>query len=124
MSDQTYVEYECTHQTFRPVARYPVRWLEWEADYPLVQMFWPEQTPEGWREARQEGFQYCALIEHGQIQAMAAVWRYSEAAWEVASVYTRPEVRGGIDTVTPRVLIAAVRMRRIRIRAPARSSAR
>jgi predicted GNAT family acetyltransferase len=25
---------------------------------------------------------------------MAAVWRYSEVAWEVASVYTRPEVRG------------------------------
>jgi RimJ/RimL family protein N-acetyltransferase len=94
MSDQTYVEYECTQQTFRSLMRYPVRWLEWEPDYPLVQMFWPEQTPEGWREAQQEGFQYCALIEHGQIQAMAAIWRYSEAAWEVASVYTRPEVRG------------------------------
>lgn len=94
MSDQTYVEYECTHQTFRSLTRYPVRWLEWETDYPLVQLFWPEQTPEGWREAREEGYQYCAVIEHGQIQAMAAVWRYSVAAWEVASVYTRPEVRG------------------------------
>jgi predicted GNAT family acetyltransferase len=64
------------------------------AGFPLVQEFWPEQTPEGWQEAREEGFQYCAVIEHGQLQAMAAVWRYSEATWEVASVYTRPEARG------------------------------
>ena len=41
-----------------------------------------------------EGFQYCAVVEHSQLQAMAAVWRYSEDAWEVASVYTRPEARG------------------------------
>ena len=34
------------------------------------------------------------MVEHRQLQAMAAVWRYSEDAWEVASVYTRPEVRG------------------------------
>ena len=94
MSDQTYVEYECTQQTFRPVTSYPVRWLEWETDYPLVEIFWPEQTTEGWRDAREEGYQYGAVIEQGQIQVMAAVWRYSEAAWEVASVYTRPEVRG------------------------------
>jgi len=60
----------------------------------LVQEFWPEQTPEGWQEARKEGFQYCVVIEQNQLQAMAAVWRYSEAAWEVASVYTRPEARG------------------------------
>ena len=93
MSDTQYIEYECTPMSFQPLQRHPVRWLEWEQDYPMVQVFWPEQTPQGWQEAREEGFQYCAVIEHGQLQAIAAVWRYSEAAWEVASVYTRPEAR-------------------------------
>lgn len=93
MSHTQYIEYECTALSFQPVQRHPVRWLEWEQDYPMVQAFWPEQTPEGWQEARAEGFEYCAVIERGQIQAMAAVWRYSEAAWEVASVSTRPEAR-------------------------------
>jgi RimJ/RimL family protein N-acetyltransferase len=94
MSTTQYIEYECTPTSFQPVQRHRVRWLDWEQDYPLVQEFWPEQTPEGWQEARAEGFQYCAEIEHNQLQAMAAVWRYSDAAWEVASVYTRPEARG------------------------------
>jgi RimJ/RimL family protein N-acetyltransferase len=93
MSDPQYVSYECTSQTFHPMMPHPVRWLEWGQDYPLVQQFWPEQTPQGWQEARQKGFQYCAVIDHSQIQALAAVWRYSETAWEVASVYTRPKVR-------------------------------
>ena len=93
MSHTQYIEYECTPMSFQPLRRQPVRWLEWNQDYPWVQVFWPEQTPEGGQEARAEGFQYCGVVEHGQLQAMAAVWRYSEAAWEVASVYTRPEVR-------------------------------
>ena len=94
MSHTQYIEYECTPTSFQPLQRHSVRWLEWEQDYPLVQEFWPEQTPGGWQEARAEGFQYCAVIEQGKIQAMAAVWRYSETAWEVASVSTRPEARG------------------------------
>jgi RimJ/RimL family protein N-acetyltransferase len=93
MPDQQYVTYECTPPNFQPLLHHPVRWLEWEQDYPLVQVFWPVQTPGGWQEAREQGFRYCAVIEHGQIQAIAAVWRYSEPAWEVASVYTRPEAR-------------------------------
>ena len=94
MSHIQYIEYECLPMSFQPLQRHSVRWLDWEQDYSLVQAFWPEQTPEGWREAREEGFRYCGIIEHGQLQAMAAVWRYSDAAWEVASVYTRPEARG------------------------------
>ncbi|HLO29883.1 MAG TPA: GNAT family N-acetyltransferase [Anaerolineales bacterium] len=93
MSDPQFVSYECTPQGFQAVSSYPVRWLEWEEDYSLVARFWPEQTPNGWYAARQEGFQYCAVIEQNQIRALAAVWRYSEVAWEVASVYTHPEVR-------------------------------
>jgi len=97
--------------SFQPLQRHPVRWLEWEQDYPMVQDFWPTQTPEGWQEAREEGFQYCAVIEHGQLQAMAAVWRYSEAAWEVASVYTRPEARqrGYAQAVVSFVIAAILR---------------
>jgi RimJ/RimL family protein N-acetyltransferase len=94
MSETQYIEYECTSMSFQPLQRHAVRWLEWEQDYPFVQEFWPEQTPEGWQAAQGEGFQYCGIIEHGQLQAMAAVWRYSETAWEVASVHTRPEARG------------------------------
>jgi RimJ/RimL family protein N-acetyltransferase len=94
MAETQYIEYECTSMSFQPLQRHAVRWLEWEQDYPFVQEFWPEQTPEGWQEARGEGFEYCGIIEHGQLHALAAVWRYSEDAWEVASVYTRPEARG------------------------------
>jgi len=93
LSDPEYISYECTRQTFRPLTTYPVRWLDWEEDYPLIQEFWPSQTPNGWYQARLQGFQYCAVIEHGQIRALAAVWRYSDTAWEVASVYTQPEAR-------------------------------
>ena len=58
----------------------------------------PEQTPEGWQEAREEGFHYCAVIEHNQLQAMAAVWR-----WSVAS----PEFSGSRHFQTPWILSPA-----------------
>ena len=70
MSHHQYIEYECTPMSFQPLQRHAVRWLEWEQDYPLVQDFWPEQTPAGWQEAREEGFQYCAVVEHSQLQAL------------------------------------------------------
>jgi RimJ/RimL family protein N-acetyltransferase len=115
MAETQYIEYECTSMSFQPLQRHAVRWLEWEQDYPLVQDFWPEQTPAGWQEARGEGFQYCGIIEYGQLHAIAAVWRYSEDAWEVASVYTRPEARGRgyaqavVSLVTAAILSAGKR---------------
>ena len=75
MAETQYIEYECTSMSFQPLQRHPVRWLEWEQDEPLVQDFWPEQTPAGWQEAREEGFQYCAVVEPRQLQA----WRRSGA---------------------------------------------
>jgi RimJ/RimL family protein N-acetyltransferase len=96
MSTPPCARYECTRRTFHPDMRYPVRWLEWEADYPLARTMWPETLPltqAVWLEARDAGYRYCAVIEHAQIQAIAAVWRYSETAWEVAAVRTRPEAR-------------------------------
>lgn len=111
MPNEHCITYECTRPNFPSSPRHPVRWLEWEQDYPLVQVFWTEQTPVGWQQAREEGFQYCAVIEYGQIQAMAAIWRYSEAAWEVASVYTQPEARrrGYAQAVVAFVTIAILR---------------
>jgi RimJ/RimL family protein N-acetyltransferase len=90
------VHYACTQHTFRPDQRYPVRWLEWDEDYPLAQGIWPDSHPltlSTWQEARELGYHYCAVIEGQQIQAIAAVWRYSMTAWEVAAVHTRPEAR-------------------------------
>ena len=95
--EQQPVHYECTAATFRTAARYPARWLDWEDDFALAQVMWPETLPltwEIWQEAREAGYRYCAAVEDGQVQAIAAVWRYSETAWEVAAVSTLPSARG------------------------------
>jgi alkylmercury lyase len=36
MSHTQYIEYECTPMSFQPLQRHPVRWLEWEQDYPDI----------------------------------------------------------------------------------------
>ena len=90
------VRYECTRETFHPAERSLVRWLDWDRDLSLAQALWPATcplTPATWREARELGYRYCGAIEHGRIQSIAAVWRYSETAWEVAAVRTLPEAR-------------------------------
>ena len=96
MPASPHVRYECTPQTFRANTRAPVRWLDWDRDYVLAQAMWPDTSPltlATWREACEQGYCYCAAIERGGIQSIAAVWRYSETAWEVAAVRTRPEAR-------------------------------
>jgi RimJ/RimL family protein N-acetyltransferase len=96
MSEHPLAQYECTPATFTPRARHPVRWLDWEADFGLAQAMWPEAyplTPEIWQEAREAGYRYCAVIEDGRILSIAAVWRYSDEAWEAAAVSTRPDAR-------------------------------
>src|SRR5258708_27333659 len=57
----------------------------WPLEFPL--------TRETWQEARAEKFTYCANIEGQELQAMAAVWKYCDTAWEVAAVGTRPAWR-------------------------------
>src|ERR671922_2897195 len=96
MSLKNYIEYECTRQTFRLWPFSAVRWLDWDTDYSLAQSMWPESLPltqEIWQQARREKYTYCAVIEGNQIQSMAAVWKYSDTAWEVAAVGTRPAMR-------------------------------
>jgi predicted GNAT family acetyltransferase len=48
---------------------------------------------EDWEQNRAEGFRYCAIVEHGAIAALAAVWTYSQTHWEVAAVSTAPASR-------------------------------
>lgn len=96
-----YLNLTCTRDTFRPSLTADVRWLDWEADSELARALWALQgfvySDEGWRElwsgARAEGYRYCAVIEDGTIASRAAVWRYSDEAWEVAAVYTAPAWR-------------------------------
>jgi GNAT superfamily N-acetyltransferase len=95
------VRYECTLQTFRPTVRpsdtrFDVRWLDWERDFSLAQAMWPDTFPltqAVWEQARELGYRYCGAIDQGRIRAIAAVWRYSVSAWEVAAVRTLPEAR-------------------------------
>ena len=89
------VHYRCTSDTFRPFDRYTVRWLEWEPDFTLAQAYWDSrQSPlshETWLEARDLGYRYAAVVEGGMIRSIAACWRCSDPAWELAAVGTREE---------------------------------
>ena len=94
MSKRPIVSYTCTRETFRdPGSTHPVRWLDWDADLELARRFWgPEwraSFPAIWAEARELGYTYCAVIGPEGIRARAAVWRFSEEAWELAAVYTQ-----------------------------------
>jgi ribosomal protein S18 acetylase RimI-like enzyme len=96
MAEPVYLSYSCTTETFQAQQRYPVQWLDWEQDYLLAQSIWPPQHPltaEVWMEAKRDGYEYCAAIQQQHMIAMAAVWRYSPVAWEVAAVITQPAYR-------------------------------
>ncbi len=83
--------------TFRPRQTHHVHWLDWEQDYVVAQDVWSARaihlTQDAWQEARKDGYRYCAAIEDNAIVSLAAVWCYSEHAWEVAAVWTRPAAR-------------------------------
>jgi ribosomal protein S18 acetylase RimI-like enzyme len=86
----------CTINTFRPHDDPRVRWLDWDRDFEVAKDMWPEDCPlerETWEEARALGYRYCALTVGEQAVAIAAVWRYSEHAWEAAAVRTLPAFR-------------------------------
>ncbi len=86
----------CTLDSFRPADCSRVRWLDWENDYPLARAYWPQYSPlsrKDWEQNRADDFRYCAIVEHGAIVALAAVWTYSPTHWEVAAVGTAPAFR-------------------------------
>ena len=92
-----HIRYECSRESYRPACSDTVRWLDRERDWPLVQAFWRSigftATKADWLQAHDDGYEYCAAIDGGEITADAAVWRYSPEAWEVAAVYTRGDKR-------------------------------
>jgi RimJ/RimL family protein N-acetyltransferase len=97
VSQGHHVRYVCTRETFRPAEHAQVRWLTWDDDFSLVQGYWKAGghtlTRDQWLEARSLGYTYCAIVQDECIISLAAVWRYSEAAWEAAAVSTRQEYR-------------------------------
>ena len=90
MADDANVRYKCTKDTFRPSINHPVRWLDWEQDFELVQKRWKKLEPRAfrkmWQSAPQEGYQFCAIVDGEKLVAVAAVLRYSEEAWMLAAV--------------------------------------
>jgi hypothetical protein len=87
------VFYACRTETFRPRTRHAVRWLNPHSDYALARAYWNlkpgnDLSLEHWQEAHDLGFSYAAVVENEQIISLAAVLRYSDAAWELAAVST------------------------------------
>jgi ribosomal protein S18 acetylase RimI-like enzyme len=91
------VKLVCDRESFLPRCDSRVRWLDWCVDYPLVQQAWAEAgvtlTYEDWLSARDQGYTYCGIAENGILASVAAVWTYSEEAWEVAAVATMSAYR-------------------------------
>ena len=100
MGTEEVVELICTGETFRPVDHEEVRWLDQDGDLLLYQEAFYRQigaeppSREDWEEWHQQGYRYCGLVRGQTIIARAAVWAYSDTAWELAAVMTQPEYRG------------------------------
>lgn len=92
--ETTYIAFECTQETFKPVAHDMVGWLDPDRDLHLVQaIFENPPSREEWDDWHKQGYQYCAIVTDGSIVSIAAVWKYSESAWETAAVWTKEEFR-------------------------------
>lgn len=92
MTDQHTLHYICTAGDFRPGLVHPVRWLDPESDFELGRQLFcitekeTDQLREAWRKVQEQGFQFCGVVESGVVIAQAALWRYSDPAWDLASV--------------------------------------
>jgi len=82
----------CLPSDLRPICTDGVRWLDCEADYRLAKQYWGRHQLDlpysMWRGAHESGYQYAAIIKKGNIVSCAAVWQFSNEAWEVAAVTT------------------------------------
>ena len=97
-SDLTYV---CHVQSFRPAQTRDVLWLHIEEHFAVLQHFHetrdPSREPFTWADAvkwKDSGFTDAGIIEGGVLVSRAALWTYSEDAWELAGVFTIPTARG------------------------------
>jgi RimJ/RimL family protein N-acetyltransferase len=87
---------KCDRSDFRGTDTSAVRWLEWDADFEMARQFWPTGIPltrQMWEEARDAGYRYCAVVEGKEIVALAAEYRFSDAAWMLAAVRTSDRYR-------------------------------
>jgi predicted GNAT family acetyltransferase len=100
METEEIVELICTAETFVPVGHEGVRWLDQDGDLALYQdavyrkIGAEVPSEEDWEEWHRQGYRYCGLVRGSTIVALAAVWAYSDAAWELAAVRTQPDYRG------------------------------
>ena len=82
----------CTPLDLRPVCTEGVRWLACEEDYQVAKQYWRRHDLAlpyfMWREAHESGYQYAAILKEGEIISCAAVWRFSDEAWEISAVTT------------------------------------
>jgi hypothetical protein len=85
----------CTQDTFRPNSFHPVRWLDWEADFPLAAAYWRQELLyKTWLEARFLGYRYAAVVTEGKILSLAAAWTCTGFSAELSAVSTNdPELR-------------------------------
>ena len=87
----------CDTGTFQPVDCAGVQWLDWGSGFEMWRRFCAPRVSvsrEGWQQARDDGYRYCAVVRDGEIASIAAEYRFSEDAWMVAAVATAPRFRG------------------------------
>ena len=86
------VYFSCTKDTFIPSEMTRVQWLQKDLDYEVAQWYWQQlQSPmtyKTWITAHAYGYQYAVIMEEDKPITCAGVWRFSDAAWEVAAVST------------------------------------
>src|ERR671923_257974 len=74
-ADNPWVRFVCTPETFAKVDYSRVRWLDMDADYPLMREAWEVRGLAPAREDclswRDQGYEYCALVEDERILAIA-----------------------------------------------------
>ncbi len=95
------LSYVCDVQSFQPAQTRDARWLDTEDDFAVLQHFHETRDPSGqpfsWADAvkwKESGFTDAGIIEGGVLVSRAALWIYSEDAWELAGVFTVPTARG------------------------------
>lgn len=80
-----------------PLPAHPVRWMgDSDEDFRILASFWPADSPltrQILHEARADGYQYCVACIDDMPAAVGAIWRYSDAQWEVAAIATKPDYR-------------------------------
>lgn len=85
--------YACTPDSFRPKTRHAVRWLSPYEDYELAKAYWNfaqgrDLSRQSWLDAHDKGFSYAAVVEEERIVSLAAVFRSSDAVWELSEICT------------------------------------